>query len=197
VKVRWPDPDFVRRPPSASSLGWAVLAVGAGVAALAGWELQQARAATAEAAARVERLEQRQRATLSARSASVPAAPGGLPAPDTVRALRRVAQQLQRPWQPTFAAVEQASVEGVRWLSLDIEGETSTLRIEGSAPSAAEGLAVVDALAVGAGWSDVVLTRLQTAPARNDAGSTQQRFEIAARWGAAPGRALPDAGARR
>lgn len=195
MKVRWPDPDFVRRPPSASGLGWALLAVGAGVAALAGWELQQARAATAEAAARVERLEQRERATLSVRTAVVPTS--SLSAPEAVRALRRVAVQLQRPWQPTFTTVEQASVEGVRWLSLDIDGETSTLRLEGSAPSAAEGLAVVDALAVGAGWSDVVLTRLQTAPARDDVGSTQQRFEIAARWGAAPGQAMSDLGARR
>lgn len=210
MSVRWPRPDFVRRRPSASLAGWTLLATGTVVAALALHDTLQLRAEVAEDTAHVTSLERRLHIASTPRTATAePMVAGALP-PESARAIRRVAQRLQQPWGQAFSALEQAGPTGVQWLALEIDGNSSRLRIEGSAPTTAAVLSVVEALAVRAGWSDVALTRLQAAngptdatvrPASRPIGTTgdgpSQRFEISARW-AAPESSMADAtGGRR
>lgn len=210
VNVRWPRPDFVKRRPTASLPGWALLVAGTVVAALALHDVLRLRAELAEDAARVTSLERRLRSASAPRTATAELGSAGALPPESARAVRRVAQRLQQPWEQAFSALEQASVGGIQWLGLEIDGSSSKLRVEGSAPTAAAVLSVVEVLAVRAGWSEVVLTRLQATNAQAEAAFRptsrpvgvigdirSQRFEISARWAAPESGAADSAGGRR
>ncbi len=169
--IRLPRPDFLARPPRPDPLAW--VAAGTGVLVLA--------LAVADVLGLHHRIADGQlqlRARLAATDASAQTAPAGAaraPAAAVLdaraagaeaRALRRIGY----PWQQLFTTLEEATPAGVQWLALDHGSERADLRLAGQARDAAQAVALVDALAAWAGWSDVVLRKLAMSGSRSSAG---------------------------
>lgn len=155
--TRLPRPDFLAHARRPGLLAWAAAGTGAlvlavGVADVLGLQSgiaqQQQRLAAAQVHAQ----------TAPNRTAHAPAA-----APPDTRAAdaeSRVLRRLAYPWQQLFTTLEEATPTGVQWLALDHGTDRADLRLAGQARDAAQALALVDALAAWAGWSDVVLRKL-------------------------------------
>lgn len=151
-----PQPDFLQPVRAPHPLARVACAAALLVLAVAAMEAWQAHAALAQAQARVQ-------AQASQRG---PAQPRPAPPADTPekRAVRQALAQLQRPWSQVVAAVENVQVPGVAWLALDI-GEKGALRLEGAAPDAASALAAAAALRADPLWREVLVARIDAAPA--------------------------------
>jgi hypothetical protein len=183
MKPRWPAPDFVHRDSPVPWPSWMLLLVGTAVLAVALVEILDLQAEVEKDRSDVAKLERRLGSTAQPRESNATPAGRAAISLEGARALRRTEWQLQQPWERAFLGLEEATVPGVRWLALEIEGSSNRLRAEGTATDVDSVLAVVDSLALRAGWSEVVLNRLQVADsASTTAGATAQRFEVSARW---------------
>jgi hypothetical protein len=169
--TRLPRPDFLARPPRPGLLAWVAAGTGALVLALVGADVAGLHSRIAVQQARLQD-------RLAATDASAQAAPArtarapGAAVPDAraadaeARALRRIGY----PWQQLFTTLEEATPAGVQWLALDHGTDRADLRLAGQARDAAQAVALVDALAAWAGWSDVVLRKLAMSGSRSSAG---------------------------
>jgi hypothetical protein len=100
---------------------------------------------------------------------------------ETVRVARRVLARLDHPWGQILSGIESETPAGLQWLVFDHAANSPELRFEGQAPDIATVLQLVDLLSARAGWSDVVLARLQAPEARDASGAAPVwRFEIQA-----------------
>ena len=213
--TRLPRPDFLAAAPRPGLLAWAAAGTGAlvlvlGVADVMGMRAriadQHVQLAAAEASAQSaptravrDRSDRSDRSDArDARDATDrrdPRAPNAA-APDMRAAVAeaRVLRRLGHPWQQLFTTLEEATPAGVQWLALDHGTDQADLRLAGAARDAAQAVALVDALAAWAGWSDVVLRKLALSDARGagavntaSMASTLVQFEMEAQFDA-PGR---------
>ena len=194
--TRLPRPDFLAAAPRPGLLAWAAAGTGALVLALGVADVmdmrtriadQHVQLAAAEASAQSaptravrDRSDARNRSDApnarDARDASNARAATDRPdprarnaaAPDMRAALTeaRVLRLLGHPWQQLFTTLEEATPAGVQWLALDHGTDRADLRLAGAARNEAQAVALVDALAAWAGWSDVVLRKLALSDAR-------------------------------
>ena len=210
--TRLPHPDFLAAAPRPGLLAWAAAGTGAlvlvlGVADVMGMrariadqyvQLAAAQASAQSALTRAMRDRSDRSDASDARGATDrrdPRAPNAA-APDLRAAVAeaRVLRRLGHPWQQLFTTLEEATPAGVQWLALDHGTDRANLRLAGAARDAAQAVALVDALAAWAGWSDVVLRKLALSEARGagavntaSMASTPVQFEIEAQFDA-PGR---------
>jgi len=100
---------------------------------------------------------------------------------ERLRAAGEVQALLRQPWEPLLVQVEQAGAAlkptPVAWLALDMNSARQELRLEGLAADKLAPLQLVDGLAAQAGFSAVMLSRLQNA----EQGLSGQRFELNAK----------------
>lgn len=185
MKARWPQPDFLaarRRPPRLAWLWATTGAVVLGVTLVEGLALQrhvdaqQARLTNAT-----------QRVASAAPKHSIDSASSTLPSTeskaqaDAIGAAQRIVAHLDHPWGPVLASIEAETPAGLQWLVFDHDSDSPELRLEGTGSDVASVLSVVDVLSSRAGWSQVALSRLQTAEGaqtRDAAGGTGWRFEL-------------------
>ncbi|MGK2899650.1 MAG: hypothetical protein ACSLE9_13345 [Burkholderiaceae bacterium] len=178
---RWPRPDFLSKPRGAPKLAWIWLATGALTLA----------ATVAEGLAVQQRIDvqraQLADATQRIAKASPPNAPLGSHSTAAgnqaaaVRAARSLSTLLGHPWGQILSSIEAETPTGLQWLLLEHASAGPDLRLEGLAPDIPAVLQLVDVLSARAGWSQVVLGRLQAADTRGDtAGGARWRFEIQA-----------------
>ena len=178
---RWPRPEFLANRRRVPILAWAWAATGVlalstavaeGLASQGRIDAQTARLATAK-----QRLAKTvpvtSRATLTTDAAKTDA--------DAARAAKRVLALLDHPWGQILSSVESETPAGLQWLLFDHASDSPELRFEGLAPDVATALQLIDVLSARAGWSDVVLGRLQAPDAREGSGiGPLWRFEIQA-----------------
>lgn len=209
---RWPTPDVLRRPGSLGALGrFLVLLAWLGLAGSAAlWQHSHANFTQAlhqrdAAAASL------QSARLAQRSAPPPAAanaagtgagtvtstgtprtarpvqPGGTPADVHLQA-RKVMAGLRYAWAGLLLPIEAAASGNVRWLELDCNTEGGPaggrVRLLGQANTTAAALEAVQMLSAQNGWSQVVLSKVQDASARDPQGGV--RFELTALYRSPP-----------
>ena len=207
--TRLPRPDFLAAAPRPGLLAWAAAGTGAlvlvlGVADVMGMrariadqhvQLAAAQASAQSAPTRAMRDRSDRSDARDATDRRDPRAPNAA-APDMRAAVAeaRVLRRLGHPWQQLFTTLEEATPAGVQWLALDHGTDQADLRLAGAARDAAQAVALVDALAAWAGWSDVVLRKLALSDARGagavnaaSMASTPVQFEIEAQFDA-PGR---------
>lgn len=177
---RWPRPEFLATRRRIPALAWVwattgmlalVATIGEGLAWQGRIDAQAARLATAT-----------QRIVATAPSPSRANAPAGAKADvGAARAARLVGATLDHPWGQILSSIESETPAGLQWLTFDHAADNPELRFEGLAPDIATVLQLVDMLSARAGWSGVVLARLQAPEAReaSSAGS-RWRFEIQA-----------------
>ena len=181
--TRWPQPDFLSRGTHPPALAWLLAGTGALVLALSLVDAWALRADIAEQSARLSKASQRNAAAKPPRNA------GHTTSSDTTdrdgpRSAALVMDRLVHPWGELLATLEASTPAGVQWLRLDHDSERPEVRLEGQAPDVASVLQAVEELSARAGWSEVVLTRLQAAETREAAARSGLRFEIAARLAA-------------
>jgi len=193
--TRWPQPDFLAHASRAPALAWWLAITGTLVLALNVADALALRADIAEQNTRLSRATQRIAAVKPPRAAA--SANTGTTDRDGLRSALQVAGRLAHPWGELLATLEASTPADVHWLRFEHDSERPDLRLEGQARDVASVLWVVEELSARVGWSDVVVTRLQAADAREVAvGGPGLRFEIAARLaGANPHpNPLPQAG---
>lgn len=175
---RWPRPEFLEARRRAPALAWIWAA--AGVLALA--------ASLGDGLAwhgRIDAQAKRLAIATQGRAGTAPAV-SRAPVPadrktdaDAVRAAKHVLALLDHPWGQILASVESETPPGLQWLLFDHASDGPELRFEGLAPDIATVLQLVDVLSARAGWSDVVLGRLQASDARDGSGAgSPWRFEF-------------------
>lgn len=182
-----PRPDFAADGAPRSRLGWPLALCGALVLATALWSAWDSREQLGAAQQRV--------AALSAQLQRQPAPPRLDPAAqrgaaraqavldqERLRAATEVQSLLQTPWGPLLSHVEQAGMgeppdQGISWLGLDYTALRRELRLDGLAGDQALALQLVERLSAAPGWTDVVLSRFQTA----GEGLVGQRFDLGAK----------------
>lgn len=181
MKTSWPRPEFLPLPARPPALAWAWAATGALVlvATLAeGFAMQRG---IDEQSVRLSMATQRNAKAAPPRVAAPVAGNNAAAEAQAVRAAQRVARDLAHPWGQILASVESETPAGLQWLLFDHDVDSPNLRLEGLAPDVSTALGLVDALSARQGWSDVVVTRLLAAGAREPAGNpTRWRFEISA-----------------
>ena len=187
MKAPWPQPDFLSTRRSPPRLAWLWAATGAVVLAVTLFEglalqhdvdAQQARLTQA-----TQRAAKAAPKRLTAPAASATATGDARAEAAAIDAAQRVAAHLNHPWGNILASIEAETPAGLQWLVFDHDSDSPELRLEGLGRDVASVLAVVDVLSSRAGWSQVVLSRLQATegtPARDAAGATGWRFELRA-----------------
>lgn len=177
---RWPRPEFLATRRRVPALAWVwaatgVLALGAavgeGLACQARIDAHGARLAVAtQRLARAAPVAPQTRIGVDAKSDA-----------DAVLAAKRVLTRLDHPWGQILSSVESETPAGLQWLMFDHASDSPELRFEGLSPDIATVLQLIDMLSARAGWSDVVLARLQAPDARDVSGAGPHwRFEIQA-----------------
>ncbi|MBC7484279.1 MAG: hypothetical protein H7337_20780 [Rhizobacter sp.] len=187
MKARWPQPDFLVTRCGPPRLAWLWAATGIVVLAVTLFEgftlqrrvdAQQARTVNAmQRAAHAAPL--RSTALVASTTASGDAKTGAA----AIAAAQRVVAHLNHPWGPILASIEAETPAGLQWLVFDLDSDSPELRLEGLGSDVASVLSLVDVLSSRAGWSQVALSRLQTAEgaqARDTAGGAGWRFELRA-----------------
>ena len=182
-----PRPDFLGAPQARSPLAWPLAATGLLVLATAAWSGWEARQDAALSRQQVAALQATLRGTPapvspSASSKNSKAQDGAAKAEaERLRAAGEVQALLRQPWEPLLVQVEQAGAAlkptPVAWLALDMNSARQELRLEGLAADKLAPLQLVDGLAAQAGFSAVMLSRLQNA----EQGLSGQRFELNAK----------------
>jgi hypothetical protein len=191
--TRWPQPDFLSHASRAPALAWWLAITGALVLALNVADALALRADIAEQNTRLSRATQRIAAVKPPRAAA--SANTGTSDRDGLRSALQVTGRLAHPWGELLATLEASTPADVHWLRFEHDSERPDLRLEGQARDVASVLWVVEELSARVGWSDVVVTRLQAADAREVAGGgSGLRFEIAARLAGPHPNPLPQAG---
>lgn len=175
MRVDWPRPDFVAPRPRPPALAWVLAAVAMLVLGLLLSEVVELRRGSETHERRAAELGGRTLGTAGppARRASEPASGAQSPT-----AARHVADLIDHPWGPLLTVIESETPAGIQWLAIDHDADSPQVRLEGTSLDAATALQVVDALSARAGWSDVILSRLQLAGTRGSAAMWQ--FEIRA-----------------
>jgi len=199
---RWPQADLLHHPGSLGALGRCLVLLAwlglAGSAAL--WQhsyanfthaLRQRDAAAASLQS--ARLAQRSTTLTAAINASGsgtgaprttrPVPPGGTPADVHLQA-RKVMAGLRYAWAGLLLPIEAAASGNVRWLELDCNTDGGRVRLLGQASTTAAALAAVQTLSAQNGWSQVVLSKVQDASARDPQGGV--RFELTALYRSPP-----------
>jgi len=128
--------DFVRTPAAPPWLGWGLLAVSLGIAALLAAEFRATQTELARLEDRVERLRAR-----ASRAAADPQSARLLR--EELQRARAVTQQLSLPWGRLFQAVEGAAGRQVALIALQPESGQGVVRITAEARDLAEALAFV------------------------------------------------------
>ncbi len=185
--TRLPRPDFLASAPRPGLLAWAAAGTGALVLALGVGDVLGLNSRIADQQVRLQiqlAAAEAHAQTAPNRTARAPAAT----APDTraADAEARVLRRLGHPWQQLFTTLEEATPAGVQWLALDHGTDRADLRLAGQARDAAQAVALVDALAAWAGWSDVVLRKLTLRDPLGGAGLNSASTAIAASMGGTP-----------
>lgn len=172
--------DFRRRPRSPRRwFGWGLLAVAVVSAVAFSRRYAEIDEHHADAQGRVDRLNERARATGSRRTV----APAD---PQTLADLRRagvIIDQLTVPWDELFDALDAAGARGLGMLSLTPNARDRTVRLAGESLSMNELLAYVDRLAAQPVLSQVHLLGYNTA--QRD-GVSVVSFTLAATWRQSP-----------
>lgn len=180
-----PRPDFLGARVARSALAWPLL--GLGVLALLGavWSGLSNRAQLQQATQRQAELKQELRQSAGAPApAAMPAKAAPMKAAELEqqRSAAEVQALLRQPWEALLSNVEQAGAEAAApgamdWLALDFNAARQDLRLEGLVQEKSAALALVDRLAAAPAWTNVVLSRFQTA----DQGLVGQRFDLSAK----------------
>ena len=185
MKARWPQPDFLATRRGPPRLAWLWAATGAAVLAMT---LLEGLALQRDVEAQQARLNQATQRVASAAAKRSPAQAAARTASGdataeaaAIDAAQRVAAHLNHPWGTLLASIEAETPTGLQWLVFDHDSDSPELRLEGLGREVARVLAIVDVLSSRAGWSQVALSRLQTAEgtqARDAADVTRWRFEL-------------------
>ncbi len=177
MRTTWPQPDFLADPrtrrPAIAWL-WSAVALVIVAFSLGDWHAAQ------------HDLDAQRRRLARAAAREPVAAPAARPASASAsdlqarRAAREVVDRITHPWDQLLNHVEVESPDGLQWLALDHEADNAGVRLEGAATDVESVLHFVDNLSDHAGWSDVVLERLQMAEGREaaSASATPWRFAL-------------------
>lgn len=173
--ARWPLPDFVVHPTRPPALAWAALLCAGVVFAFVADEGMDLMARRGEVAAERTRLELLAPPALRVTDTVMKTTPAA------VREADAIARRLRHPWQAGFEATERSVASGVRWLRLAADAERGEWRLGGEAQDREAIRATLDTLAGATSLHEVMLVRVELAPAP----AVGLRFELQARQVAA------------